>query len=209
MCRLSPVASDIPVKTNKKEVEIVGHGWPECGEAAPRVSTCLLPISGRADPELSTRTRGCKCTLLVASQRYRTSIVSYAFDLGTPTHESEIGSIANDQLFVVTDSMKINKGCITKFQAWYMMHRCKNRCIEWELVTFLWSVEISTASLSVVCICILTDGAINKKHIYVAWRWWWGLAAAPAEAWKPNSIRAESGLPIVKQHPHLKHNYHF
>ena len=133
----------------------------------------------------------------------------YAFDLGTPTHESEIGSIANDQLFVVTDSMKINKGCITKFQAWYMMHRCKNRCIEWELVTFLWSVEISAASLSVVCICILTDGAINKKHIYVAWRWWWGLAAAPAEAWKPNSIRAESGLPIVKQHPHLKHNYHF
>ena len=143
------------------------------------------------------------------SQRYRTSIVSYAFDLGTTTHESEIGSIANDQLFVVTDSMKINKGCITKFQAWYMMHRCKNRCIEWELVTFLWSVEISTASLSVVCICILTDGAINKKHIYEAWRWWWGLAAAPAEAWKPNSIRAESGLPIVKQHPHLKHNYHF
>ena len=59
MCRLSPVASDIPEsKTNKKEVEIVG--WPECERsegkrAAPRVSTCLLPISGRAYPWLLTR----------------------------------------------------------------------------------------------------------------------------------------------------------
>ena len=62
--------------------------------------------------------------LFAAHQQYRTSIVSYAFDLGTPAHESELRSIANDQLFVVIDSKLINE-VVFLFSnlTQYMMHR--------------------------------------------------------------------------------------
>ena len=120
MCRLSPVASDIPEsKTNKKEVEIVG--WPECEvRGREQHHVCQHVCS----PSLDARIPGywpVHLLLFLAHQQYCTSIVSYAFDLGTPTHESELRSMANDQLFVVIDLKQINNsGCVSKsyFLSW-------------------------------------------------------------------------------------------